>query len=321
MTPKISVCCVTYNHVHFIEEALEGFVTQKTNFPFEVIIGDDCSTDGTTEVIRAYAQKYPEIIKPIFHNNNVGSYQNVIDVANKCSGEYVAVCDGDDYWIDENKLQKQVDFMDTHTELAMCFHPVIIKYEDSSQKDTIFPKPRHRFYKNTLDINDLLKYNFIQTNSVVYRWVFNNNSLENVLPKSILPVDYYLHLSHASKGKIGFLPDVMAVYRRHSNGIWHGVNSSDKWFLHYGMEHLRFYDAIEKDFGAKKIKEKTEMVRNIALASLRNGNKIVLNELQDAYQPILQLAFTEKKSILTNIKYIFNKIRKRFMGFIPAVFV
>lgn len=205
MTLKVSVFCITYNHIHFIKQALEGFVTQKTNFPFEVVISDDCSTDGTKEIIEEYTKQYPDIIKPIYHSHNVGSYQNFIDTANACKGEYVAMCDGDDYWIDKNKLQKQVDFMDTNKECSICFHPVLIKYENSLQKDVVFPKARHHFYKNILNINDLLKYNFIQTNSVMYRWIFNNNNqLEDILPKKILPVDYYIHLLHASKGKIAF---------------------------------------------------------------------------------------------------------------------
>ena len=155
MIPKVSVFCVTYNHSGFLKQTLEGFVTQKTNFPFEVIIGDDCSTDGAKKIIEEYASKYPNIIKPIYHDYNTGSYQNVLDVARACTGEYVAMCDGDDYWIDENKLQKQVDFMDTHKNCNLCFHPVIIKYDDGSQRDVTFPKARHRFYKKTLNINDL----------------------------------------------------------------------------------------------------------------------------------------------------------------------
>ena len=86
MIPKVSVFCVTYNHSDFLKQTLEGFVTQKTNFPFEVIIGDDCSTDGAKKIIEEYASKYPNIIKPIYHDYNTGSYQNVLDVANACTG-------------------------------------------------------------------------------------------------------------------------------------------------------------------------------------------------------------------------------------------
>lgn len=318
MIPKVSVFCVTYNHSDFLKQTLEGFVTQKTNFPFEVIIGDDCSTDGAKKIIEEYASKYPNIIKPIYHDYNTGSYQNVLDVANACTGEYVAMCDGDDYWIDENKLQKQVDFMDTHKDCNLCFHPVIIKYDDGSQKDVTFPKARHRFYKKTLNINDLLKYNFIQTNSVMYRWEFGrDNKLENILPKNILPVDYYLHLLHASKGKICFLPDIMAVYRRHKNGIWYGINDSDAWFLKYGIEHLNFYDAVEKNFDANKTKEKSEMIRNIVLASLRNNNKDSINKLFDIYAQEIRLAFAENNGKLSKLKNIIKKIKKRILGYIP----
>lgn len=318
MTPKVSVCCVTYNHASFIKKTLDGFITQKTDFPYEVIIGDDCSTDGTTEIIAEYVKKYPNIIKPIYHSKNIGSYHNFQETASACKGQYVAVCDGDDYWVNENKLQIQFEFMENNPEFTICFHPVIIKYEDGSKKDVIFPKPRHRFYKKVLNINELLKYNFIQTNSVMYRWIFNDtNSIKDMLPADILPVDYYIHLLHASKGKIGFLSEPMAVYRRHEKGIWYGVNDSDTWFLKYGMEHLRFYVAVEKYFGANKNKEIIEMVRNIALASLRNNNKDVLNELQNVYPSILQLAFIENKGILSTIKHTIKKIKQRFMGFLP----
>lgn len=318
MTPLVSVCCVTYNHAKFIKQALEGFIAQKTDFSFEVIVSDDCSTDGTSEIIKEYAKQYTNIIKPIYHNHNIGSYNNLIDAANACKGEYVAMCDGDDYWIDENKLQKQVDFMDTHKDCNLCFHPVIIKYDDGSQKDVTFPKARHRFYKKTLNINELLKYNFIQTNSVMYRWEFGrDNKLENILPKNILPVDYYLHLLHASKGKICFLPDIMAVYRRHKNSIWYGVNDSDAWFLKYGIEHLNFYDAVEKNFDVNKTKEKSEMIRNIVLASLRNNNKDSINKLFDIYAQEIRLAFAENNGKLSKLKNIIKKIKKRILGYIP----
>ena len=318
--PLVSVCCVTYNHADFIKQTLEGFVTQKTNFPFEVIIADDCSTDGQQDIIKEYAKKYPDIIKPIFHSHNTGSYQNLLDAASACKGKYVAMCDGDDYWTDENKLQKQADFMDTHKDCSICFHPVLIKYEDGSQKNVIFPKSRHHIYKKTLNINDLLKYNFIQTNSVMYRWVFNDkNSIEDILHKNILPVDYYLHLLHASKGKICFLPDVMAVYRKHVNGIWYGVNLLDKWFLNYGIEHLCFYESVEKYFGADKSKEKIHMVRNTALASLRNNDKETLNKLLNLYPQILKTAFAENKGAVSKIRHTINKFKQRFTGFMPFI--
>ena len=127
---KVQVVCVTYNQKEYIKEALDSFIMQKTNFGYEVLVGDDGSTDGTSEIVAEYAKKYPDIIKPIFHSHNTGSYQNLLDAASACKGKYVAMCDGDEYWTDENKLQKQADFMDTHKDCSICFHTVLIKYED-----------------------------------------------------------------------------------------------------------------------------------------------------------------------------------------------
>lgn len=112
--PLVSICSITYNHALYIRQCLEGFLMQKTNFAFEVIINDDCSTDGTTEILKEYAEKYPHIIKPIFQQENQyqkgvrGMFQNI--VLPRAHGKFIAICEGDDYWTDPLKLQKQVDF-------------------------------------------------------------------------------------------------------------------------------------------------------------------------------------------------------------------
>lgn len=251
---KLSIICLAYNHGPYIRQALEGFVTQKTNFDFEVLIHDDASTDATADIIREYQQKYPHIIKPIFQTENqwskkIGICKNFLYPNIK--GKYVAFCEGDDYWTDENKLQKQVDFLDTHPDYAICFHPVTVKWEDGSNNhDEIFPKPRYRFYKKTLTLADLLKHNFIQTNSVVYRWCLQDNF--DVLPDGIMPGDYFLHLIHAKTGKIGFLPDIMAVYRRHSDSVWFGAGYSDEFFIRNGRAHITFLHEVQKQFNVDK---------------------------------------------------------------------
>ena len=114
--PLVSIGCITYNHAPYIRQCLEGFLMQKTTFPFEIIINDDCSTDGTTEIVKEYADKYPDLIIPIFHEEN--QYQKGVRgiyakfVYPKVRGKYIALCEGDDYWIDPLKLQKQVDFLE-----------------------------------------------------------------------------------------------------------------------------------------------------------------------------------------------------------------
>ena len=119
-TPLVAIRCITYNHEPYIRDALNGFVMQKTNFPFVAIVHDDASTDGTAEIIREYAAKYPNIIKPIFETENQyskhdGSISRIMAEAQERSGaKYIAMCEGDDYWTDPNKLQKQVDFLESH---------------------------------------------------------------------------------------------------------------------------------------------------------------------------------------------------------------
>ena len=138
---KVSILCITYQHAPYIARALEGFVSQRTDFPFEVLIYDDASTDGTADIVRQYARQYPQIIKPILQTENQFSKGLYVDKAfnwPRVQGKYVALCEGDDYWTDPDKLQKQVDFLDAHPDYAVCFHPVVIKWEDHSSPDSIF---------------------------------------------------------------------------------------------------------------------------------------------------------------------------------------
>lgn len=266
MTPKVSIICITYNQEKYVRQALDGFVMQKTNFPFEVIIHDDASTDKTADIIREYQAKYPEIIKPIFQTVNQfsqGKDPIIHFMLDKIQGQYVAINEGDDYWTDENKLQKQADFLDAHPDFSVCFHPVRVVWEDSSAPDSIFPTPEYRFDKDVLDINDLLKRNFIQTNSVMYRWCLTK---EQYPPKRILPADYFWHLVHAKKGKIGFLPDVMAVYRRNHGGIWTGALQSDAWFEKFALPHLRFCKVLQERFGA----DEAEHLQTIGAKTVQN---------------------------------------------------
>ena len=169
---KVSVICVTFNQKRFIAQALDGFVMQKTDFSFQVLVGDDASTDGTTDVVIEYAKKYPDIIKPVLHSQNVGAFKNSLSVYQAAKTEYVALCDGDDYWTDPLKLQKQVDFLEAHPDYAICFHPVTVHWDDGSKPDSVFPSEKKRFNKSELVLNHLLKRNFIQTNSVMFRWRF-----------------------------------------------------------------------------------------------------------------------------------------------------
>jgi glycosyltransferase involved in cell wall biosynthesis len=132
MTPDmmVSIACITYNHEKFIAKALEGFVSQKTSFKLEIIIADDNSTDGTPKIIKEYHTKYPDLIRPVLRDVNIGSRRNALETLNMCKGDYIALCEGDDYWIDNKKIQKQVEFLEKNHDFVMCTHNVKVEFDN-----------------------------------------------------------------------------------------------------------------------------------------------------------------------------------------------
>ena len=177
MKQKITVICISYNQEKYIRQTLEGVIMQKTDFDFEVIISDDYSTDNTANIIREYEKKYPDIFRIFYHDKNMGSINNFIFALSRTKSKYVALCEGDDYWTDPYKLQKQVDFLEAHPDYSICFHPVRVIYENNPDKTEVFPTKK--ILKNDFSFKHLLKINFIQTNSVVYRWRFINENIQD----------------------------------------------------------------------------------------------------------------------------------------------
>jgi len=129
--PLVSIVCITYNHEPFIRQALDSFLMQECDFPYEIVLAEDCSTDGTREICMEYAAKYPEIIHYIWSENNIGAVENEARAIRAAKGKYIALCEGDDYWTDPHKLQKQVAFMESHPEYSVTFHRYKIHYEDT----------------------------------------------------------------------------------------------------------------------------------------------------------------------------------------------
>lgn len=233
-TPKVSVVTITYNQEEYIREALDSFVAQKANFDIEVVVSDDCSTDKTAEIIREYAGTHPNLFKPILRKANIGVQANMKSALQAATGKYIALCEGDDYWTDINKLQCQVDLLDASPDMALCFHPVKVKFEAGEEPDKIYPK---REKDQVFDRLELLRGNYIQTNSVMYR----RQNYEH-LKTDLLPYDWYLHLYHAQFGRIGFIDRVMSVYRRHVGGLWWEQHRDmDGFWRKHGLAHLRLY--------------------------------------------------------------------------------
>ena len=206
---------ITYNHEKFIGQAIESVLMQKTNFDYELVIGEDCSTDGTKDIIIQYQKKNPEQIKLLPNEKNIGCNQNFIRTLSACNGEYIAILEGDDFWTSQNKLQKQVDFLDTQIDCSICFHKVLGFYEGNSQKKDFFIPSKK--IKPLSTIEDLLKENFIPTLSVMYRKK-NIPSIPEYLTKFWM-LDWPLHIIIAETGKIGYLNEDLGKYRRHENSL------------------------------------------------------------------------------------------------------
>jgi glycosyltransferase involved in cell wall biosynthesis len=241
-SPKVSIVSIAYNQEGYIRQALESFVAQKTSFRFEVVIADDCSTDKTPEIIREYARNYPDIFRATLRKKNLGSWQNFLSVLQDARGDYIALCEGDDYWTDPEKLQKQADFLDNNTDYALCFHPVRVIFDNNEEKETIYPDIKD---ESKFTVKELLQHNFIQTNSVMYR----RQKYEN-MPANIMPGDLYIQLYHAQFGKIGFIDEVMSVYRRHAGGIWwDSYKNEDALWKKYALPHLALFAAVDKLYG------------------------------------------------------------------------
>lgn len=238
MNPKVSVCMVTYNQEKYIQQAIESVLKQKTNFDYEVVIGEDCSTDNTRKILSQHQTRYPNRIKTIFNKKNIGPGENFIRTINTCKGTYIAYLEGDDYWTDPFKLQKQVDFLDKHPDYSLCFHSVEAFYQAQPNQTYLIPSKAKNF-----NFKSLLQQNFIAACSVMYR-----RGLVKKIPDWFLSLnigDWPYHLLHASQGKIGFINQVMARYRRHSNSYC----SQPK--VKNFQDIIKFYQVIDKHFHFK----------------------------------------------------------------------
>ena len=298
--PLVSVYCTAYNHEPYIAQALDGFLMQKTNFPFEVIVHDDASTDRTAEIIREYEARFPKIIKPIYETENQyskrdGSLGRIMAAA--CKGKYIAFCEGDDYWIDENKLQVQVDFLEGNPEYGMCY----TRARQFIQKKQTFSKTL--FGKPVADFNDLLQNgNRIPTLTVMLRKSLHERYREEIHPenKGWLMGDYptWLYVVHESKVK--FLDSVTSVYRVLENSASHSEGFAKKEkFINSTFDIIKYFS----DYAGLDLKNIMEIKRLFSLAT----EAFVYDEIQKGKEYLSMINIKDIRMKKERVKYLVLK--------------
>lgn len=242
--PLVSIRCTVYNHEPFLRQCLDGFVMQKTTFPFEAIVHDDASTDGSAAIIREYAERYPDIIKPIYETENQyskhdGSLRRIMDAAMHPNSKYIATCEGDDYWTDPNKLQLQVDFLESHPDYYMTCHGYEYYYEDShkfQEQEYLNNLPLYYYKGNkycTPSIDEFFQSKwFTQVLTIVRR---RGKYVDDRILKCYSKAYDYITCYYMLKaGKCALFRNVMGVYRKHNGGVYSGRNE-----LVWKEDHLK----------------------------------------------------------------------------------
>lgn len=281
---KVSVICLVYNHEPYLRKCLDGFVNQKCDFEYEVLIHDDASTDNSASIIREYEEKYPNIIKPIYQTEN--QYSKGVKITTdylypKAQGEYLAWCEGDDYWTDENKLQKQVDFLDKNSDFVACVHCATMNFVEQDQNYTF---PRISSSREFL-AEEVIKNggSLFSTNSLIMRSDFREKMPDCFLAKGF--GDYQLFMYSAMSGRLWCMKDNMSVYNFATSNSWTNrvLSNPEKKVAHY-KEEIRMLNAVDEFYDFKyheafdfKIKQDEFMVLSL------HGDKKAMKQKEYRY--------------------------------------
>ena len=240
----ISICIITYNQDKYIARAIESALMQQCNCSYEIIISDDCSTDNTKAIIAQYAAQYPKLIKAYYAENNFGMLKNWIKALKLCTGTYIALLEGDDFWNDPLKLQKQYNILEAHPDCVISFTNAINKYESGEDGYPRYVDYTNEFYTT----GDLLDHNFIPTCSVLMR----NHISDGFFPAAYFKspfADWIIHIINSRFGKIHFLNEFTCTYVIHSGGVWSGVKAEKQM-----LNRLRAFDCINEIVTEKDLK-------------------------------------------------------------------
>lgn len=247
--PKVIIRCLVYNHEPYLRDCLEGFVMQQTNFPFKAVVHDDASTDNSAAIIREYAEKYPHIIEPIYETENQyskhdGSLAKIMNTATLGRSAYLAYCEGDDYWIDPLKLQKQVDFLDANPDYAMCFSACVIKKANESLSiDFQGEKIESRDYSAT----EMLQTWCVPTASICIRAEVAKDQRICQYDKRKTCGDIFVVLTAAHHGNVRGMQDKMTVYRVNPSSVMQRKGTEEE-VLRFQPRLYGHYDYIKEKY-------------------------------------------------------------------------
>jgi len=263
----VSVAMTTYNQEHFIDQAIQSVLSQETDFPVELVIGEDYSTDRTRPIVKQYARRYPRQIRLLLRAKNLGPQHNLAETLRACGGRYIALLEGDDYWTSAQKLQKQVAFLESHPQCAECFHAVTFFFEDGRCAPFVERPPDG--VKTVSTLEDLLRINYMTYCSVMFR-----RRLLDRFPDwyyTQIAVDWLLFILIAENGWIGYLDETMAAYRMHSRGVWSGLSQ-----ISQQTALLESYQVLKTYFGRRFDKSvrygQFLCYYKLAMAHLENGD-------------------------------------------------
>ena len=253
---KISVIITTFNHEKYIAQCIESVLNQKGNFSLEIIVGDDNSSDNTRRIISGFVQKHPDIINLLPEEENLGVSKNLYRCINACSGDYIAICEGDDYWINENKLEIQTNYLEKNSKLSMCFSSYQFYFEDKDNYTNY--ESAAKYWKKTFTTRDIIKNNFIGNFSCcVYR-----SSIIKKFPKElfdIYTVDWMFNIYCSLFGKLGFINTIFSVYRKHNKATWSGLDKREQTSTLISL--IDTYDKFLKFKYKKLFKKKKDFLK------------------------------------------------------------
>ena len=307
----VQVLMLTFNHENFIEDAIEGVLMQNTNFNYELIISDDFSVDKTREICLRYKAKYPNKVSLLLNEKNLGANNNAIKLLQKSTSKYIALCEGDDYWTDPLKLQKQVDFLENNPDYALCGHEsLVVNFNASPPIKINFSDWRNIKTQNKYTEKEMIKsiYPF-QTATCVFRNVINFDEEIQLFFKNVHAMDQIIYLLLAHVGKVYFIDDVMSVYNIRHSGITskqHGSTLIDAYF-----HNIDVYKKINAYYNFKHNDAMNDVILFYFDKMMFNKSLYLKKSLY--FKDLLIFIFTSKfgkKSFFKKVKYSFLILMK-----------